>query len=114
MCCVVDTMWVGTEEGQLFLFDSLTKNEIFSRSLALVPGQSISNITHLSTLRQVLVTRSDGCILLFDEVTQEHKLPDDSRYDNRLNGTQFARPIRFQDARETTYIDSSCGGWEVG
>ena len=92
MCCVVDTMWVGTEEGELFIFDSLTKNEILSRILALLPGQSISNITHIPTFRQVLVTRSDGCVLLFDEVTQEHKLPDDSRYDNRLNGTQL--PVR--------------------
>ena len=92
MCCVIDTMWVGTEEGQLLLFDALTKNDILSRHLALVPDQSISSITHLTTLRQVLVTRSDGCVLLFDEVTQEHKLPDDSRYDNRLNGTQL--PVR--------------------
>ena len=92
MCCVVDTMWVGTEEGGLYLFDSLTKNEILSRILALLPGQAITNITHLTTLRQVLVTRGDGCVLLFDEVTQEHKLPDDSRYDNRLNGTQL--PVR--------------------
>ena len=92
MCCVVDTMWVGTEEGELFIFDSLTKNEMLSRLLALLPGQAITNITHLTSLRQVLVTRSDGCVLLFDEVTQEHKLPDDSRYDNRLNGTQL--PVR--------------------
>ena len=92
MCCVVDTMWIGTDEGQLFLFDALTKNEILTRQLALLPGQAISNITHIPTLRQVLVTRSDGCVLLFDEVTQEHKLPDDSRYDNRLNGTQL--PVR--------------------
>ena len=92
MCCVIDTMWVGTEEGQLLLFDALTKNDILSRHLALLPDQSITNITHLTTLRQVLVTRSDGCVLLFDEVTQEHKLPDDSHYDNRLNGTQL--PVR--------------------
>jgi serine/threonine protein kinase len=92
MCCVVDTVWVGTEEGQLFLYDAVTKNEILTRQLALLPGQAISNITHLPTLRQVLVTRSDGCMLIFDEVTQEHKLPDDSRYDNRLNGTQL--PVR--------------------
>ena len=92
LCCVIDTMWVGTEEGQLLLFDALTKNEILTRQLALLPGQAISHITHLTTMRQVLVTRSDGCVLLFDEVTQEHKLPDDSRYDNRLNGTQL--PVR--------------------
>ena len=92
MCCVVDTMWLGTEEGELFIFDALTKNEILSRLLALLPGQSISHISHLTSLRQVLVVRSDGCVLLFDEVTQEHKLPDDSRYDNRLNGTQL--PVR--------------------
>jgi hypothetical protein len=92
MCCVVDTMWLGTEEGELFLYDALTKNELLSRILALLPGQSLSHIAHLPTLRQVLVTRSDGCVLIFDEVTQEHKLPDDSRYDNRLNGTQL--PVR--------------------
>ena len=85
-------MWIGTEEGQLFLFDAMTKNEILDRQLALLPGQSISHITHLPTLRHVLLTRSDGCVLLFDEVTQEHKLPDDSRFDNRLNGTQL--PVR--------------------
>ena len=92
MCCVVDMMWIGTEEGQLFIFDALTKYEILTRHLALLPDQSITNITHIPTLRQVLVTRSDGCVLLFDEVTQEHKLPDDSRFDNHLNGTQL--PVR--------------------
>lgn len=47
---------------------------------------------YLQALRQVLITRKDGCILLFDEGILEHKLPDDSRYDNRLNGTQL--PVR--------------------
>lgn len=47
---------------------------------------------YLQASRQVLITRKDGCILLFDEGILEHKLPDDSRYDNRLNGTQL--PVR--------------------
>ena len=92
MCCVVDTMWVGTEEGQVFLYDALTRNYLLDRHLALLPEQAITSITHLLTLRQVLVTRSDGCLLLFDEVTQEHKLPDAGNYDNRVNGTQL--PVR--------------------
>ena len=46
----------------------------------------------LQTIRQVLITRRDGCILLFDDCVLEHKLPDDSRYDNRLTGSQL--PVR--------------------
>lgn len=46
----------------------------------------------LQTIRQVLITRRDGCILLFDDCILEHKLPDDSRYDNRLIGSQL--PVR--------------------
>ena len=92
MCCVVDTMWIGTENGNLVIHDALTKNPILERYLALLPGQSITSITHLPTLRQVLITRGDGVILLFDEGTQEHKLPDDSRFDNRVNSTQL--PVR--------------------
>ena len=40
----------------------------------------------------VLVTRRDGCVLLFDQDIQEHKLPDDSRFDNHINSTQL--PVR--------------------
>ncbi len=38
------------------------------------------------------MTRRDGCSLLFDEMLLEHKLPDDSRYDNHINGTRL--PVR--------------------
>ena len=48
-------------------------------------------LTH-THFRQVLVTRRDGCVLLFNETIEETKLPDDSCYDNRVNGTQL--PVR--------------------
>lgn len=42
-----------------------------------------------TTFRQVLVTRQDGSLLLFNEDIQDHKLPDVSNYDNRVNSTQL-------------------------
>ena len=85
-------MWIGTEDGRLFLYDAVTRHYIIDRQLAVYAGQPITSITHLPTLRQVLVTRGDGCSLLFDQGAQEHKLPDDSKFDNRVNGTQL--PVR--------------------
>ena len=84
-------MWVGTEEGQVLLYDAHTRNYIMDRQLVVFSSQAITSISHLR-LRQVLVTRGNRCVLLFDEGTQEHKLPDDSKFDNRVNGTQL--PVR--------------------
>ena len=92
ICGVNDTMWLGTEKGIVFIYDAISRNLLLERLLAVLPGQGITSITHVSANHQVLVTRRDGCILLFDEGILERKLPDDSRYDNRINATQL--PVR--------------------
>lgn len=85
-------MWIGTEKGVIFIYDAISRNFLLERLLAVLDGQGITSIAHISTNHQVLVTRRDGCILLFDEGILEHKLPDDSRYDNHINATQL--PVR--------------------
>lgn len=92
ICGVNDTMWLGTEKGVVFIYDAISRNFLLERLLAVLDGQGITAIAHVSTNHQVLVTRRDGCILLFDEGILEHRLPDDSRYDNRVNATPL--PVR--------------------
>ena len=46
-------MWLGTEEGQVFILDAVTKHTLLDRHLAVLPGQGISSIHHILTNRYV-------------------------------------------------------------
>ena len=72
--------------------DAILRHLLFNRHLAIHPDQGIIAIVHLQSNRQVLVARQDGCIMLFDEGILEHKIPDNSQYDNHINSTQL--PVR--------------------
>ncbi len=53
ICAVNDTMWVGTEEGQVFIYDAVSRMLIEDRHLAVLPGQGIMSISHLQANYQV-------------------------------------------------------------
>ena len=43
-------------------------------------------------IRQVIVIRRDGCILIFNDTLQERMIPDITHFDNRVNSTLL--PVR--------------------
>lgn len=51
LCCVINYMWLGTEEGKLFIYDAINKNTLINRQLTSTPGQGIVAIYHQLTLR---------------------------------------------------------------
>ena len=51
LCCVINYMWLGTEEGKLFVYDAINKNTLINRQLTSTPGQGIVAIYHQLTLR---------------------------------------------------------------
>ena len=53
MCNVNQTVWLGTEDGKVLVYDSTTYYQMYSRILALKEGQSIVSIHSLMKLRQV-------------------------------------------------------------
>ena len=85
-------MWLGDELGNIYIYDAITRHVRLSRQLSVVQGQAISSIIHLRSQRQVVVTRQDGCVLLFDEGILDTKLPDSNKFDNHVKGT--ALPVR--------------------
>ncbi len=46
-------MWVGTDEGQLFVLDAITKHTLLDRQLAVLPHQGIASIHHILANRYV-------------------------------------------------------------
>jgi serine/threonine protein kinase len=89
MCSVNQQVWVGTSDGCLVIYETVNHSEVFKRYLAIKPNQKIIYISHLTRLRQVMIVRSDGCFLLFNEYVLEQKIPDSSLFDGRVNGTQL-------------------------
>lgn len=85
-------MWLGDELGHIYIYDAMTRHVRLSRQLSVENHQAISSIIHLRSQRQVVVTREDGCVLLFDEGILDTKLPDNATFDNRVKGT--ALPVR--------------------
>ena len=46
-------MWLGTEEGRLFILDAINKNSLIDRQLTATPGQGIVAIYHQLIMRYV-------------------------------------------------------------
>ena len=44
------------------------------------------------TIRQVIMIRRDGCILIFNDAIQERMIPDNTHFDNKVNSTLL--PVR--------------------
>lgn len=53
MECVNQMVWVGTETGQVLLYDATNHCQAYGRYLAVERAQSIVYIHHLTRLRQV-------------------------------------------------------------
>lgn len=51
MCCVINYMWLGTEEGKLFLLDAVNKTTLIDRQLTATPGQGIVAMYYLLVMR---------------------------------------------------------------
>ncbi len=65
ICAVNDTMWVGTEEGQVFIYDAVSRILIEDRHLAVLPGQGIMSISHLQANYQVERGRGLHLVAIF-------------------------------------------------
>ena len=61
ICAVNDTMWLGTEEGQVFIYDAVSRTLIEDRHLAVLPGQGITSISHIQANHQVCVLLGHWC-----------------------------------------------------
>uniref|UniRef100_A0A1X7UH02 non-specific serine/threonine protein kinase n=1 Tax=Amphimedon queenslandica TaxID=400682 RepID=A0A1X7UH02_AMPQE len=92
MCCVNEQVWLGAKDGCITLYSAINHDKSFSRYLSLKADQGIIHISHLTKLRQVLVVRKDGYLMLLDEVLSERRIPDTSHFDAHVNATQL--PVR--------------------
>ena len=53
MCCVNHTVWLGSAEGLLCVFDATSRQQLLQRLLAVLPNQGVTGIIHLHDLRLV-------------------------------------------------------------
>ena len=51
ICAVNYCMWLGTDEGQLYVLDAITKHTVLDRQLAVLAHQGISSIHHILSNR---------------------------------------------------------------
>ena len=120
----MDTMWVGTQHGELYIFHASSRKLLLDRQLAIRSDtQGIVSILHMPHLedRSVVVIRKDGCLLLFDDEIIQHKFSDDPKFDNcRLDTplpvkcvvrTRNERPVYSALVRASSTIKSEvwCG-----
>ena len=53
IACINQSVWLGTADGQIMLYDAVSHYQLFSRHLAIRSDQSVVYIKHIPKLRQV-------------------------------------------------------------
>ena len=93
ICCVNNgvnnSVWLGSENGLLMIFDAITHALLYSRTVAISARHGVISISHITNIHQVLLVRSDGSLLLFDETVNEHKMTDVKGFDGRVYEDTF-------------------------
>ena len=92
MCSIKDTMWLGTEQGSLYIMSTSTRDIMYERTLAINPStQGIKSILDVSVpdMYHTVVVRKDGYILLMDQTISERNVSDVQEFDNSMYSTEL-------------------------
>jgi len=85
-------MWLGTEQGSLYIISTSTRNIIYERTLAINSStQGIKSILDVSIpdMYHTVVVRKDGYALLMDQTISEHNVSDVQEFDNSMYSTEL-------------------------
>jgi len=92
MCPIKDTMWIGTEQGKLYIYATSTRDLLYERSLSINPEtQAIKSILDVSVLDMyhTVIVRHDGYVLLMDQTISERNVSDAQEFDNSMYSTEL-------------------------
>ena len=92
MCSIKDTMWLGTEQGSLYIMSTSTRDIIYERTLAINScTQGIKAILDVSVpdMYHTVVVRKDGYVLLMDQTISERNVSDVQEFDNSMYSTEL-------------------------
>ena len=92
MCSIKDTMWLGTEQGSLYIMSTSTRDIIYERTLAINPStQGIRSILDVSIpdMYHTVIVRKDGYVLLMDQAISERNVSDVQEFDNSMYSTEL-------------------------
>lgn len=85
-------MWLGTEQGSLYILSTSTRDIIYDRTLAISPStQGIKSILDVSVpdMYHTVIVRKDGYVLLMDQTISEHNVSDVQEFDNSMYSTEL-------------------------
>lgn len=85
-------MWLGTEQGSLYIMSTSTRDIIYERTLAIHPStQGIKSILDVSVpdMYHTVIVRKDGYVLLMDQTIGEHNVSDVQEFDNSQYSTEL-------------------------
>ena len=85
-------MWLGTEQGSLYIMSTSTRDIIYERTLAINPTtQGIKSILDVSVpdMYHTVIVRKDGYVLLMDQGIGERNVSDVQEFDNSMYSTEL-------------------------
>jgi len=92
MCPIKDTMWIGNEQGKLYIYATSTRDLLYERSLSIIPDtQAIRDILDVSVpdMYHTVIVRQDGYVLLMDQAISERNVSDTQEFDNSMYNTEL-------------------------
>jgi len=85
-------MWIGTEQGKLYIYATSTRDLLYERSLSINPEtQAIRSILDISVpdMYHTVIVRHDGYVLLMDQTISECNVSDAQEFDNSMYSTEL-------------------------